>query len=217
MGEPAPPAWPAPAPGAIFVTVEGTDGTGKSTQSRLLAERLRAAGREVVLTREPGGAEGAEAIRTLLVTGEPGRWSAETEILLFTAARRDHMERVIAPALARGAVVVCDRFVDSTRAYQGAARPLVDTLHALMIGREADVTLILDLAPQAALARTAARDHGAEDRFERKGPAFQATLAKAFRAIAAEAPARCRLIDADGTAEAVAARIDTALAPWLVP
>ncbi|MEM6488530.1 MAG: dTMP kinase, partial [Pseudomonadota bacterium] len=131
---------------------------------RALAERLRATGRDPVLTREPGGAPGAEAIRALLVTGDPGRWSAATEALLFTAARRDHMERVIAPALAAGRVVLCDRFVDSTRAYQSAgeadaaaARGRVDALHALAIGREADLTLILDLDPAVGLARAAAR------------------------------------------------------------
>ena len=104
----------------FFLTVEGIDGVGKSTQTRLLAGRLRRLGREVVETREPGGAPGAEAIRRLLVEGDPERWSPETETLLFTAARRDHLERVIRPALARGAVLVCDRYVDSTRAYQGA-------------------------------------------------------------------------------------------------
>ncbi|MEL6196818.1 MAG: dTMP kinase [Pseudomonadota bacterium] len=221
------PVWPTPAPGALFVTLEGTDGTGKSTQARLLAERLREAGREVVVTREPGGAPGAEAIRSLLVTGDPARWSAETEILLFTAARRDHVERVIAPALARGATVICDRFVDSTRAYQGAARPLVDRLHALAIGREADATLILELDAAAAHARALARpaadaaadthEKPREDRFERKGAAFQARLAEAFRAIAAADPARCRLIDAAGSPAEVAARIDAVLAPWLSP
>src|SRR5690606_1230889 len=117
----------------LFITLEGIDGAGKSTQARLLAERLRAQGREVVATRGPGGAPGAAEIRRLVVEGAPGRWSPETEILLFTAARRDHVERVIAPAIGRGAFVVCDRFVDSTRAYQGAARlrATVDRLHAM--------------------------------------------------------------------------------------
>lgn len=122
----------------MFITFEGIDGSGKSTQARLLSERLKSHGRDVVLTREPGGAPGAEDIRKLLVEGDPGRWSAETEILLFTAARRDHLERTIRPALERGAVVISDRFADSTRVYQGAARSnlrdTVDTLHSLMIG-----------------------------------------------------------------------------------
>ena len=106
----------------LFISFEGIDGSGKSTQARLLAERLRAKGREVVLTREPGGSPGAEEIRALVLQGDPDRWSAETELLLFTAARRDHLERTIAPALARGATVICDRFADSTRVYQGDSR-----------------------------------------------------------------------------------------------
>lgn len=198
-----------------FITFEGIDGSGKTTQLRALAERLRAGGAAVVETREPGGAEGAEAIRRLLVEGDPGRWSPETEILLFTAARRDHLERRIAPALADGATVLCDRFVDSTRVYQGAARAelrgTVDALHALMIGIEPDRTLILDLDPRTAVARGAARG-GGEDRFERFGPAFQTRLRAGFLALAAEFPDRCRVVAADGPAEAVAARIAEALA-----
>ena len=198
-----------------FISFEGVDGAGKTTQIARLAERLRAAGREVVATREPGGAPGAEAIRRLLVEGEPGRWSPETECLLFTAARRDHLERTIEPALARGATVLCDRFADSTRVYQGAARAelraTVDALHRLMIGREPDLTLVLDLDPAAAHARGLARG-GVEDRFERLGPGFQARLRAGFLALAAEFPDRCRVIPADGPPEAVAARIDAALA-----
>ncbi|MEM7777474.1 MAG: dTMP kinase, partial [Pseudomonadota bacterium] len=132
-----------------FITFEGIDGSGKSTQARLLADELRADGAEVVLTREPGGSDGAEEIRQLLVEGEPGRWSPETEILLFTAARRDHLERVIEPALAAGKTVISDRFADSTRVYQGATRgdltEVVNALHTLMIGREPDLTLIIDM------------------------------------------------------------------------
>jgi dTMP kinase len=142
----------------LFVSFEGVDGSGKSTQARLLAERLRAQGREVVLTREPGGSPGAEEIRRLVLTGDRARWSAETEILLFTAARRDHLERTIRPALARGAVVLTDRFADSTRLYQGATRgdlrALVDQLHALMIGMEPDLTVVIDMDPAKALARS---------------------------------------------------------------
>lgn len=148
------------APG-LFVSFEGIDGSGKSTQARLLAERLRGMGREVVLTREPGGSPGAEEIRRLVLTGDRGRWSAETEILLFTAARRDHLERVIRPALARGAAVVTDRFADSTRLYQGATRgdlrALVDRLHALMIGVEPDLTVVIDMDPKIALSRSLVR------------------------------------------------------------
>lgn len=203
--------------GGTFITLEGPDGAGKSTQARLLAAALEAAGHRVVLTREPGGAPGAEAIRRLLVEGEPGRWSAMTELLLFTAARRDHLERTLAPALAAGAVVVCDRFVDSTRAYQsagrdgGVGRGAVDALHTLCIGRDPDLTLILDLDPADAGARGAARG-GGEDRFERFGPAFQHRLREAFAAIAAEDPVRCAVIDGTGEVEAVGARVRAAVA-----
>ena len=136
---------------AQFITLEGVDGSGKSTQAKLLKEALEAEGHSVLLTREPGGSPGAEEIRSLVLEGEPDRWSAETEILLFTAARRDHLERTILPALAVGTIVICDRFVDSTRVYQGLTRgdlrDVVDKLHALMIGREADLTLLFDMDP----------------------------------------------------------------------
>ena len=197
-------------PGGRFISFEGIDGSGKSTQLRLLAAALRARGAEVVETREPGGAPGAEAIRRLLVEGDPGRWSPETEILLFTAARRDHLERTIRPALARGATVLSDRFADSTRVYQGVARadlrPTVDALHALMIAVEPDLTLILDLEPGTALGRGLARG-GPEDRFERLGLGFQQRLRAGFLALAAEFPDRCRVVPAAGSAEEVAARV----------
>ena len=193
-----------------FISFEGIDGSGKSTQVRALAAALRARGHEVVETREPGGAPGAEAIRRLLVEGDPGRWSPEAEILLFTAARRDHLERTVAPARARGATVITDRFADSTRVYQGTARAdlraMVDTLHALTIGLEPDLTVILDLAPEIALARGLARRSG-EDRFERFGAAFQAKLRAGFLALAREFPDRCRVVAATGGAEDVAARV----------
>jgi dTMP kinase len=186
----------------------------------MLAGHLRALGREVVETREPGGAPGAEEIRRLLVEGDPARWSPESETLLFTAARRDHLERVIRPALARGAVLVCDRYVDSTRAYQGAGAPgrreLVDLLHRLTIGLDPDLTLIFDIDPAAALERARSRvSDPAEDRFERKGPAFQARLREEFLAIAAAEPARCALIDAARPADAVAGQVWAAVAPRL--
>ena len=198
-----------------FVTFEGVDGAGKSTQLRLLAARLRAAGRAVVETREPGGSPGAEAIRALLVEGEPGRWSAETELLLFNAARRDHVERTVRPALDRGADVLCDRYADSTRAYQAAGRgadpALVDDLHARVIGLDPDLTLILDLDPERTGPRIASRS-GAAERFERFGLPFQRALREAYRAIAAAHPDRCVLIPAEGEAEAVAARVAAVVA-----
>jgi dTMP kinase len=194
----------------MFITFEGIDGSGKSTQARMLWERLASAGRDVVLTREPGGAPGAEDIRKLLVEGDPGRWSAETEILLFTAARRDHLERTIRPALDRGAVVISDRFADSTRVYQGATRgdlrDTVDALHDLMIGVEPDITLILDTDPDAALARGLARKSG-EDRFEDMGARFQHTLRKGFCALAQDHAERCILIDGDRPVQTVATDI----------
>jgi dTMP kinase len=193
-----------------FISFEGIDGSGKSTQVRALGERLRALGEEVVETREPGGAPGAELIRRLLVEGDPGRWSPESEILLFTAARRDHLERTILPALASGATVITDRFADSTRVYQGVARAelrgMVDAMHALAIGSEPDLTLILDLAPTVALRRGLSRG-GPEDRFERLGEAFQTRLRAGFLALASEFPDRCRVVPADGTPAEVAARV----------
>jgi len=199
----------------MFVTFEGIDGSGKSTQARRLAEALRAEGRDVVLTREPGGSPGAEDIRKLLVSGDPDRWSAETEILLFTAARRDHLEKTILPALAAGRVVVSDRFADSTRVYQGAARAdlrgLVDRLHDEVIGREPDLTFVIDMDPETALARGLARSSG-EDRFEEMGGAFQVRLREGFLALAAEAPGRVRVIDGNRPPEAVATDIRARMA-----
>ena len=202
----------------LFITFEGIDGAGKSTQARRLAEALREAGFEVVLTREPGGSAGAEAIRTLLVEGAAARWSPETEILLFTAARRDHLEKTIAPALDAGKIVICDRFTDSTRVYQGVARGAlrarVDELHAQFIGIEPALTFVLDMAPEAALARGVTRG-GGEDRFESMGAAFQARLRAGFRALAQAAPERFRLIDADRAPEAIAAEIAAETRPLL--
>ena len=199
-----------------FISFEGIDGAGKSTQVRALAATLRARGQEVVETREPGGSPGAEAVRALLVAGATDRWSPETECLLFTAARRDHLERTIRPALARGATVVTDRFADSTRVYQGVARaglrPMVDALHALAIGLEPDLTLVLDLDPALAQARGLARA-GAEDRYERMGEDFQARLRQGFLALAAEFPARCRVVPAGGDPDTVAARVAALAAP----
>lgn len=189
-----------------FITFEGIDGSGKSTQARRLAERVE----NVVLTREPGGSAGAEEVRQLLLTGDPDRWSAETEILLFTAARRDHLEKTIQPALDRGQTVICDRFADSTRVYQGATRgdlrATVDALHDLMIGREPDLTFIIDMDPAKALTRGLARKSG-EDRFEDFGLPFQETLRHGFLALSKSASDRCVLINGDRSEEEVAADI----------
>ncbi|KPP85989.1 MAG: dTMP kinase [Rhodobacteraceae bacterium HLUCCO07] len=193
--------------GGKFITLEGIDGSGKSTQARHLADRLRVEGFEVVLTREPGGSPGAEEIRALVLEGDPDRWSAETEILLFTAARRDHLERTIWPALEAGKVVVCDRFVDSTRMYQGLSRgdlrAQVDALHKLMIGVEADLTLLFDMEPGLGHARAKARNT-AEDRFEDFGEGLQAQMRQGFLELAFEFPDRFRVLDAGRDIEAVA-------------
>jgi len=193
-----------------FITFEGIDGSGKSTQARLLHDHLKKSGLDVVLTREPGGSAGAEEIRRLLVEGDPERWSPETEILLFTAARRDHLEKTIRPALQRGAVVVSDRYADSTRVYQGAARGelrnLVDTLHDAVIAFEPFLTFVIDMDPEIALARGLARRSG-EDRFEDMGAAFQQKLQCGFRALANDWPERCRLINGERSEGAVAADI----------
>ncbi len=193
-----------------FITFEGIDGSGKSTQSRRFDEKLRALGHDVILTREPGGSTGAEQIRELVLTGDPDRWSAETELLLFTAARRDHLEKTIEPALAAGRTIVCDRFADSTRVYQGATRgdlrAKVDALHALMIGREPDMTFIIDMDPTIALERGLARKSG-EDRFEDFGLGFQETLRHGFLAIANTFADRCIVIDGNRTADQIASEI----------
>ena len=194
-----------------FITFEGGEGAGKSTQLRRLGDRLEAAGRVVVRTREPGGSPGAEAIRALLVTGEADRWSPMTETLLMYAARRDHVERVIRPALDRGAIVLCDRFADSTRAYQGAgggaAATLISALEAAVLGDlRPDLTLMLDLPVDIGLARAASRG-GGEARFEAKGAPFHARLRAAFLAIADAEPERCAVIDATRDEAAVAAAV----------
>lgn len=193
---------------SLFITFEGIDGSGKSTQARLLAATLGAR-----LTREPGGSPGAEEIRHLLVQGKAARWSAETEILLFTAARRDHLERTILPALRAGEIVVCDRFADSTRVYQGARRTdgatlrqQVDMLHDAMIGIEPDLTFLIDTDPATALTRSQVRG-GADDRFESLGLDFQKSLRAGFLALARAHPARFREIDGNRSAETVAAEI----------
>jgi dTMP kinase len=193
-----------------FITFEGIDGSGKSTQLARLAEHLRAKGRDVVETREPGGSPGAEEIRALVLQGDPERWSAETELLLFTAARRDHLERVILPALARGAIVLCDRFADSTRLYQGLSRGdlrgQVDALHDLMIGLEPDLTLLIDMDPSVGLSRALSR-RTADERFEGFGEGLQEKMRAGFLALAKEFPERFRVIDGTGDMDSVASNI----------
>jgi dTMP kinase len=194
----------------MFISFEGIDGSGKSTQARLLADRLQAEGHEVILTREPGGSAGAEEIRALVLQGDPDRWSAETELLLFTAARRDHLERTIRPALAAGKVVICDRFADSTRMYQGLSRgdlrAKVDTLHNLMIGQEPDLTVLIDMDPEQALGRAKARQT-AEERFEDFGLGLQQKMRAGFLALADEYASRFRVIDGARALDAVAADV----------
>lgn len=198
-----------------FITLEGGEGAGKSTQARLLAANLERVGLSLVLTREPGGAPGAEEIRRLLVEGEPGRWTAMTEALLHSAARADHLERLVRPALAAGNWVVCDRFVDSTTAYQGYGHGLdperIVALNRIVTGSTMpDLTLILDLPVAEGLARADGRNstNGQnEDRYERMGRDFHERLREGFLAIARAEPERCVVIDARAPVEEVAAAI----------
>ncbi len=196
--------------GGRFITLEGGEGVGKSTQVRRLAVALRERGYDVVTTREPGGSPGAEEIRQVLITGGGERWSPVTEALLLFAARRDHLERTIWPALERGAWVISDRFADSTLAYQGHGHELnqdiIIRLYANVIGKfYPDLTLVLDLPVEAGLARVHAR--GAADRYEEMDIAFHRRLRQGFLDIAAHDPRRCVVIDASEPEEAVAAGI----------
>ena len=202
----------------FFISFEGGEGAGKSTQIRRLADRLSAAGHDVIVTREPGGSPGAEAIRDLLVNGAADRWSPVTESLLMYAARRDHVERVIRPALARGAVVLCDRYADSTRAYQGAGgdapASLIAALEEHVLGGTIPVlTLILDLPAQVGLQRAEAR--GGAARFESKGLAFHERLRAGYLEIARQEPERCVVINADAELDAVTSAIADAVAQRL--
>ena len=182
----------------FFITFEGIDGSGKSTQAKLLAETLGKHGHDVLLTREPGGSTGAEQIRALVLEGDPDRWSAETEILLFTAARRDHMENAILPALQKSQIVICDRFADSTRMYQGLSRGdlrgLVDTLTALMIQQEPDLTLLIDMDANTGHSRAKARANK-EERFEDFGVSLQENMRDGFIKLAEEFSTRIHVID----------------------
>lgn len=191
-----------------FITFEGGEGTGKSTQSRILTARLQAEGRAAIRTREPGGSDGAEALRGLLVEGGADRWSPLSETLMMNAARRDHLERTIVPALELGEWVVCDRFADSTRAYQGAgggvSAEFIATVERAVVGdNRPDLTLVFDLPPEIGLKRAFGRDMF-EVRFETKEFAFHTRLRAAYLAIARDEPDRCVLIDASGTEDEVA-------------
>jgi dTMP kinase len=197
-----------------FITLEGGEGAGKSTQAKLLAEKLSTLGLSVVVTREPGGSPGAEALRDIILSGKAEPFGPAGEAILFSAARIDHIDRLIAPALGRGAWVISDRFADSTRAYQGAAGKLdpalIASLERVAVGDvRPDLTLILDLAVDKGLARAAARrgEKGAMDRFEREGAAFHETLRRAFLDIARAEPIRCAIIDADNPPQDVAQAI----------
>ena len=194
-----------------FITLEGGEGTGKSTQARRLGERLRDKGIAVVLTREPGGSPGAEQIRELVVEGEGGRWTPITETLLVYAARADHVARTIGPALARGEWVISDRFNDSSFAYQGAGRGVpretIRRIDAVVLDDfRPDLTLVLDLPVEVGLARAGSRG-GTENRFESLGAEFHERMRAAFLDIARKQPDRCRLVDAKGDEDAVAAAI----------
>ena len=194
----------------LFISFEGIDGSGKSTQARMLHDHLKAAGHDVILTREPGGSTGAEEIRALVLQGDPDRWSAETELLLFTAARRDHLERTIQPALAAGKTVICDRFADSTRMYQGLSRGdlrgAVDQLHELMIGVEPDLTLLIDMDPAEGLSRALSRQT-ADERFEAFGEDLQTAMRAGFLALADEYSERFVVIDGARDQDSVAADV----------
>lgn len=194
----------------FFLTLEGGEGAGKSTQAKRLAETLRARGRDVVLTREPGGSPSAELLRPVLLTGDAARWTPLAETLLMYAGREDHLVTTIRPALARGAIVICDRFADSTEAYQGAAGgtppDVISQLRrAVVDGTEPDLTLIFDLPVEIGLARAGAR--GGEARFESKGAAYHQNLRDAFLAIAHRDAGRCRIIDAARDVDTVFAQV----------
>ncbi len=196
-----------------FIAFEGGEGAGKSTQVKALVARLRDLGLEVVQTREPGGAPGAESLRNLLVQGDAGRWSPLSELLMMYAARSDHLEKIIRPALERGAWVVCDRFADSSRAYQGAgggvAPAFIEQVDAAVVAdTQPDLVLVMDMPVDAGLHRAGARgDH--ENRFESKGLAFHERLRQGFLKRAASVPERYRVLDADQPIEPLAAEIWT--------
>ncbi len=203
-----------------FITLEGGEGVGKSTQAARLSEALRQRGLEVVQTREPGGSAGAEAIRALLMTGDADRWGAGAEALLFAAARADHVTRTIRPALARGAWVVCDRYLDSSRAYQGGADGIADadllTLHRVGSGGLLpDRTLLLEMAQDEGGLRAMARDGGVADRFGERANGYHDRVSASFDVLADAEPHRFRRVDARGTPDEVTGRLLAALADLL--
>ena len=203
-----------------FITLEGGEGVGKSTQLQILADEIRARGHDVITTREPGGSVGAEAIRTLLMEGEGDRWSARAEALLFAAARADHVEKTIRPALEAGQWVLCDRFVDSTRAYQGGAGGLQDddimAMHMVgSAGLLPERTLILQLEPEDAAQRAISRDGGAHDRFAVQSLEYHLKVAAKFLDIAAKTPERFRLVSASGSTDDVTQRLLAEIADLL--
>ncbi|MEP6018364.1 MAG: dTMP kinase [Paracoccaceae bacterium] len=202
----------------VFISFEGIDGSGKSTQARMLREHLMEQGQDVVLTREPGGSPGAEEIRALVLQGDPDRWSAETELLLFTASRRDHLERLIDPSLRAGKIVICDRFADSTRLYQGLSRgdlrAKVDVLHDLMIGREPDLTILIDMDPETGLTRALGRQ-GTEERFEGMGLDMQRKMRAGFLDLAKASPNRFRVINGDQQIDDVQKQVRATVAAHL--
>ena len=193
-----------------LISFEGIDGSGKSTQAKVLTKTLEDLWHNVVLTREPGGSIGAEEIRRRVLQGDPDRWSAESEILLFTAARRDHLEKTILPALDAGKIVICDRFADSTRMYQGLSRgdlrTLVDELHRLMIPRDPDLTVLIDLDPKLGLTRAKSRN-SVEERFEDFGISLQEKMRVGFLNLAEEYAERFRVIDGQRDIDVVAADV----------
>lgn len=194
-----------------FITFEGGEGAGKSTQVALLVDRLRARGLDVLRTREPGGSEGAEEIRAIALNGDAGRWSPMTETMLMFAARSDHLDKTIRPALADGRWVVCDRFADSSRAYQGAGGgtpgDFIESLDAAVVGdTQPDLTLIFDLPVEVGLERAFGRGL-LETRFESKGVEFHERLRARFLQIAQEKSERCVVIDAVGDIETIEARV----------
>ncbi|GGD03436.1 thymidylate kinase [Aquisalinus flavus] len=218
----------------LFITFDGLEGSGKSTQIQRLKEWLEQAGHEVVATREPGGTDNAETLRNLLVSGDTAAWSPVSECLIMNAARSDHLERLIRPALAEGKIVLCDRFMDSTRAYQGGGGklPMADILaiERSVVGETVpDVTFLFDLDPAIGLGRAGKRNAGhdnsghgeggqaSEDRFERKGPEYHAAVRDVFRQIATDEPDRCILIDAALPIDSVTLALHKALQSRGIP